>query len=178
MASKYPGLVKLPAIDIPYSKASERYGGQVAMIMDKLLSSRADPSTKAYQAHQMKWSISCERAPDPENTTDVRFFVDYLATNSKFYLRVIANKWTSFEEIFTAPPQFMAQFEQRARHITNSRLEMRDEEAVIPIQDNAEENQMLNTFDAWCRDNGPDQKLATIARMSLEYLIDSVSKPD
>ena len=173
-------LTGLPTIDIPYRNASEKYGGQVATLMDRLAESRAEQATKSMPPHTMKWSLVCERAADPPNLTDQRAFADYLAVNSSYYLKVIAGKWLSFEPIIPTPPQFMAQFEQRARHITNSRLEQLEAgEAVVRLPaPTSQESSLMLAFREWCREHEHDQRWATIAQLAIEQLIDSVPEPE
>lgn len=177
MSRKKHNLTRLPTIDIPYRSAFAKYGVQVATLMDRLAESGAEQSTKSMPPSTMKWSLACERSPDPPNVTDQKVFSDYLAVNSSYYLKVIAGKWISFEPVIPTPPQFMAQFEQRARHITTSRLEhLQAELAVASLPEALEqEPELLKSFREWCEEHDHDQRWATIARIALEHLIESDS---
>lgn len=162
-------------VEIPYSVVQARYSGQLVQIIDRLNKSSARPETKAKPPHKMVWRLACLRASDPPEVTDAEAFRGHLAANSEVYLKLVVDRYIDYEPIHGVPAHFMAQFEQRAKWITDHRKqEQQAGEAVVLFNSHAEAPPLpapLEALEEWLRDNQHDPRLAVVARVALEQLL-------
>lgn len=169
-------------VEIPYSTVQAKYAGQLAQLMDRLNKSSARPDTKAKPPQKMNWYLACLRADDPPEITDAEAFRAYLAANSEVHLKVVADRFIDYEPLHLVPAHFMAQFEQRARWITDHRKqEQQVEEAMMPFNGQADKPLLpatLASLEAWCREYPHNRRLAIVARVALEQLLESEGNDD
>lgn len=169
-------LAAADTVDIPYSTVQAKYSGQLVQIIDRLNASSAKPETKAKPPQKMNWKLACLRAPDPPHITDLQGFLDYLTTNSEVYLKLVVDRFIDYEPIHVIPAHFMAQFEQRAKWITDHRKqEQQAAQAVLPFngQDEEPASGLQAALEEWCREHPHNHRLATVARVALEQLLES-----
>ncbi len=165
---------KLPYIDIPYTTA-EKYKGQVAVLMDRLADSQSGKA-KELKPKEFKWKLLHRRAEDPKSTTDPEAFTAALCAESEYWLKASGAGWVGYEPISVTPPQFRAQYEQRAKLICGQRVaaksEEKDDTDIFQESPNGHVD-LLGAFDDWCRQHASyDKRIASIARLALIKLVE------
>lgn len=168
-------------VSLPWSSVQSKYSGQMAEIIDDLQKSAASTATKSLPPQKIRWYLACQRAEDPPQITDPEAFRGYLAANSQVYLKAVADRWIGYAVIDAVPAHFMAQFEQRAKWITDHRK--RESEAssgamsVLFQPDHEPQperpNALLEALENWLEAHDHDRRLAQVARVALEQLADS-----
>jgi len=171
-------LSKYPSVDISYKSAKEHYSGQVAALMDKLSQSKTAAKAKAMQPQDFKWSLVFNRADDPPNITDPKFFTSFLCANSQCWLKARGGGWNKYEEITgVVPPQIKAQYEQRANLICQQRKvaeageSQHEDNGHDRLKDLAEN--LLEAFNLLAKES-KDERLVAIVRTSVGMLIEDV----
>lgn len=161
-------------VPVPYTVVQSKYSGQMAEIMDQLSKSSASPETKAKPPQKINWLLVCKRAEDPPGITDPEAFRSYLAANSEVYLKAVVDRFIWYEPLGVVPPHFMAQFEQRARWITDHRKqESQAEGAVLSFESHQQPvHNLLQSLEQWLQENRHDRRLAIVARTALEQLLE------
>lgn len=165
----------LPEVPLPYGAASQRYGVQVATLMERLQVSRA-PSAKQHKASEFAWSLIYEQADDPE-TRDEALFLEQLASRSTIYLLARGFHWRDWEEIpKPVPSQIMVRFQERAKLICGQPSAPDPGQAVSgsSMTPTVPFSTLLQAFKAWCKSHpDADRRLVVIAEVTLVQLIKS-----
>lgn len=164
----------LPAIQIPTQMAINRYGKEVAEIMDQLAASGAKEA-KGRPVNDFRWSIIYQKADDPE-TFDKDEFLHQLCHRSTVYLMGYGYKWKGWVELKATPPQVMGVFEQRADLVCRSRQKAEqvdiDDTDLVEPESLTTDQDLLEVFNRWVRErNLTNSPFTRMARMAMDQML-------